>query len=133
MGTGLYFDYFDQELGLHLTNTGSNTEYTLKGEVGYELSDDCLNVAVSYKDKILALSGKFYLDKGNPGVVAKYTHQIDKNNKINMNAAYFKDDAAFEINLRTQLPDKSKLSIGAYGSTGYKQVGVRACWSFYFK
>lgn len=38
----------------------------------------------------------------------------------------FQSDAAFKAEFDTKLKDNTNLSVGAYGSTKYKEIGVTA-------
>ncbi len=128
---GTSVDYFDKSVGLKVKNSTNGGRTTFKGAVEYEPFDNTLQMSSRYEMPKSSFDARAYLNKDNPGLSVGYSQQIDKNSCVRANASWFKSDAAFEVDYRSKLKDNSYLSVGAYGSTTYKEVGVRLKWNFY--
>lgn len=128
---GAVVDYFDKSVGLKYKKTTPGGFTTFRGEVEYEPFDSTVQVYTRYDVPMNSVSARLYLNENNPGISAGYSKQINKKSDFSANASWFKSDAAFEANYRTKLKDDSYLSVGAYGSTHYKEAGVRLSWNFY--
>ena len=128
---GTVVDYFDKAIGVQLKKSPDGSYTTLKGSIEYEPFDNTLQIKSSYHMPLNSIEAKVYLNKGNPGAAAEFSKQISKKTYIKANASWFKSDAAFEIDYKTKLKDDSYITIGAYGSTYYKETGMRFRWNFY--
>ena len=124
---GSSIDIFDKSIGTSLEKQYGNGDIRLKGQVEYRPFDNscCLNVNYSTPQK--NIYGNVDLNKDNPGVNAGYYNRINKRTFLGINAGIYKDDAAFEVNYKKQfINDKSNLTMGFFGSTRYKEIGLRA-------
>ncbi len=128
---GTAVDYFDKSVGLQYRQTGNGGYTTFHGKVEYEPFDNSLQVSSSYRMPQHSVDASLYLNKENPGVSAGYSHKVNKDSYLRASASWFKSDAAFEVNYNTKFKDGSHLSVGGYGSTYYKEAGVRLRWNFY--
>ena len=70
------------------------------------------------------IRGRVYIEKDNPGVNVEYIREMPKDGTLNINGGVFKDDAAFQIEYNAKLDKNTKMVIGAYGTTKYKETGV---------
>ena len=128
---GATVDYFDKSVGLKYKQTGNGGYTTFKGTLEYEPFDSTVRVTSSYHMPNCSIDGGVYLNKDNPGISAGYSQKINPKSYLRANASLFKSDAAFEVNYNKELKDGSHLSVGGYGSTYYKEAGVRLRWNFY--
>ena len=51
---------------------------------------------------------------------------LTSKSSVSAGISVFQSDAAFNINYNKTFADKTKMSLGAYGSTANKEVGVTA-------
>lgn len=130
---GTVIDYFDKSVGLQFRHNSVSQKTSFKGAVEYEPFDNTLKISGRYREPDSTIDGKFYLNEGNPGVSAGYSKRISDKARWRVGASFFKSDAAFDVDYKIKLNDNSQLSIGAYGSTYYKEAGVRGTWNFYTK
>lgn len=128
---GTVIDYFDKSVGLQFQHKSMSQRTSFKGAVEYEPFDNTLKISGRYREPDSTIDGKFYLNEGNPGVSAGYSKQLSPKARFRVGASFFKSDAAFDIDYKTKLKDNSHLSIGAYGSTYYKEAGIKGKWNFY--
>lgn len=117
-------DFFDKTLTLNLQKTGSTGKTQFSAGAGYNAFKNRLKVDVRYDMPQQYVRGRVYLEKNNPGINAEYVKELPKDGKLNINGGVFKEDAAFQVEYNTKLDKDSRLIIGAYGTTKYKETGV---------
>lgn len=128
--TSTYGNWFDKSVGVQLKQQNKDKSY-IKYNTEYELLNNTVNIGVSYYEPSFSIGGKVYLDDGNPGVSAKFAKKFDTDNYLHINAAYFKEDAAFNVNYSKTTKDNTRITLGGYGSTLFKEVGVYGKLYFY--
>lgn len=118
-------DVFDKMVGANIEKK-YNDYAKFKAGIEYEPFHNSGKLKAEYSTRMSNLYGNVYLNKDNPGVNAGYNKKINKNTSLSTNVSVFKEDAAFAATYNRVLKDKSELSLGAYGSTKYKEIGVTA-------
>lgn len=119
-------DIFDKSAGLGFAKQLDGERTKISGSIEYEPLDNAIEGNAGYNDGRNNLTGSIYLKEGNPGISADFAKTINSKTTINVSASVFKSDAAFKAEFDTKLKDNTNLSVGAYGSTKYKEIGVTA-------
>lgn len=125
----LYMDpLFDKVLGTSCEKKYSSTSKILYyGE--YDLKDKEGNLGVRYTDSSCSFNTSVYLGENN-GVSFSGSKRIDKNTVFKSGASVFSEGAAFKIEYEKVVANKSYISLGAYGSTEKKEIGLIGRLSF---
>ncbi len=123
-------DIFDKSAGIGFEKQVKNERTRISGNLEYEPFDNAIEASMNYNDGRNNFSGSIYLKEGNPGISSNFAQTITPKTEFKINASLFSSDAAFKAELDTKLKDNSNLSLGAYGSTKYKEIGVTARLSF---
>ncbi len=128
LGKGLKFksniDFFDKITTQNIEKTGTGGYTRFSAGVGYAPFNKLAKIDLQYSMPQRFIRSRIYLRKENPGINAEYGEQIGKDQTLNFKGSLFKSDAAFEIEYRKKLDDTRNLSIGAYGSSKYKETGI---------
>lgn len=122
-------DVFDKMVGFNFERE-YNSQVRFKTGVEYEPFHNSGKLKASYSTRDLNVYGNVYLNKDNPGINAGYSRRINFNSSFSTSVGIFKEDAAIYANYNKQFQDKSQLSVGAYGSTKYKEIGLTARLGF---
>ena len=127
--TTLYVDpVFDKTVGTSYEKKYSSTSKILYyGE--YDIKDKEGNLGVRYSDSSCSLRTSVYLGE-NMGVNFSGSKRVDKYSTLKGSASVFEDGAAFKVEYEKSIPNKSYVSLGAYGSTEKKEIGVIGRLSF---
>lgn len=119
-------DVFDKSAGLGFEKQLKNERTRITGNIEYEPFDNALEANFGYNDSRNNFSGSIYLKEGNPGVSTNFAQTVTPKTSFSVSASLFQSDAAFKAEFDTKLKDNTNLSVGAYGSTKYKEIGVTA-------
>ena len=82
-----------------------------------------------YSDSSCSLRTSVYLGE-NMGVNFSGSKRVDEYSTLKGSASVFEDGAAFKVEYEKSIPNKSYVSLGAYGSTEKKEIGVIGRLSF---
>ena len=123
---GTNIDVFDKSIGANLEKTYNNGSVKIKGGIEYEPLDNAAKMSLNYSAPNNSIYGSAYLNKENPGVNAGYYNKINKHSSLGASVSIFKDDAAFNANYKKTFKDNTNLTMGVYGSTRNKEIGVTA-------
>ena len=124
-----YSLYAGEKVGLGWSKEQGATTSNIKAE--YNVGNGKTKIEYSRKNPINSYNISLFNQDGNNGISAGYSQKINPKSYLRANASLFKSDAAFEVNYNKELKDGSHLSVGGYGSTYYKEAGVRLRWNFY--
>ncbi len=119
-------DFFDKTIELNIKKSPEGSSSYLSTGAGYNPFSNTLKLNVSYSEPLVSFTGRAYLRENNPGISGNCNYKINKNSSLNINAAAFKSDMAFDMEYNKKLDTQRTFSIGAYGSTQYKEVGIYA-------
>lgn len=117
-------DFFDKTMTLNFQKVGDGGYTKLSAGAGYNFFKKRIKLDVHYTLPEQFMRGRIYLEKDNPGINAEYIKEMPRDGALSVNAGVFKEDAAFQIEYNTNLDDKMKVIVGAYGTTKYKEAGV---------
>lgn len=123
---GTNIDVFDKSIGANLEKSYNNGSVKIKGDIEYEPLDNAAKMSLNYSAPNNSIYGSAYLNKENPGVNAGYYNKINKHSSLGASVSIFKDDAAFNANYKKTFKDNTNLTMGVYGSTRNKEIGVTA-------
>lgn len=118
----LVSDNFDKAVGVSYKKQIGNAVW--KSGLEYEPFDEGFKLTTNYQIKGQAYSAKLYIDEENYGVNLGGKYKIDKNSQVKFSGSLFKTDSAVKIEYQTEDRQGNKTSIGLYGSTKYKEIGV---------
>lgn len=116
-------DFFDKTATLNIQKIGKGDYTKLSAGAGYNFFKKRVKIDAHYTMPNHFIRGRIYIEKDNPGVNAEYIKQMPKDGSLCINGAVFKEDAAFQVEYKTPLDKNTKMVIGAYGTTKYKETG----------
>ena len=117
-------DFFDKTATLNFQKVGNGGYTKLSAGAGYNFFKKRVKVDVHYTMPTQFIRGRVYLEKDNPGINAEYIKQMPRDGTLNVSGAVFKEDAAFQVEYNAKLDSDTRMVIGAYGTTKYKETGV---------
>ncbi len=115
-------DVFDKMVGFNVKKQ-YNPQVSFSAGAEYEPFHNSGKLKASYNTNYYNVYGNMYLNKDNPGLNAGYSRRINFNSSFSTSVSVFKDDAALYANYNKRFMDNSQLSLGAYASTKYKEIG----------
>ena len=117
-------DLFDKTATFNIQKLGNGGYTKFSTGAGYNFFKKRVKIDAHYTMPRHFIRGRVYLEKDNPGINAEYIKQMPKDGSLNINGGVFKEDAAFQVEYKTPLDKNTKMVIGAYGTTKYKETGV---------
>ena len=117
-------DFFDKTATFSFQKIGDGGYTKISAGAGYNFFKKRVKLDAHYTMPDSFIRGRVYIEKDNPGVNVEYIREMPKDGTLNINGGVFKDDAAFQIEYNAKLDKNTKMVIGAYGTTKYKETGV---------
>lgn len=122
--TSLYTNLHDKSVGLTYQEK-SNLGYKFKLGAEYSLSENETALSATMSNRIVQVGGKAYLGE-NTGINVWGRKNITKASYVKASVSVFQDGSAFNINFHKTFDKSSQVSLGVYGSTSKKEIGVKA-------
>lgn len=126
LNVGANIDVFDKSIGAGIEKNYNNGKVQLKGGVEYQPLDKAGKLKMDYTTSQSAISGTVYLNKENSGINANYFNKLSKTSEVGASVSVFQHDTAFRADYKKTFKDKSTLTMGLYGTTKSREIGVSA-------